>query len=913
MKNTHQPDPSGEPTPPAWADRLIALFCPPDLGEELLGDLHEQFAEQVAERGVSKARWLYVLEVLRFCRPYFLKRRVAELSRTPNPGNSPFSQKPYSEPSFLHPAMLRNYLKIALRTLWKSKGYAAVNALGLAVAFSVCTFLFLTAYLQLTYDSFHTDGDRIYQPYTVANDPEKTVRSGNMALPFTPALKTAYPEVKQAARILTGRKSLVEVRGAYFDKLVLHTDPDFLQLFSFPLLKGNRDVALNSLSSVVISESMAQTVFGTTDPMGQTVLIGSGENQKPYVVSGIIEDAPGNSTIQYDALIRIENAPNYQATKTDWNGTSHSVFIKLAPQVEQATFEERLKPFALKYFGSTITDLQKKGAQPDQRGDVFAIRLQALSHVHFDREITGGRGAPIAIVYTLLGLAFFILLIACINFINLSIARSFTRAREVGVRKSLGALKGQLFAQVWGESTVLCLVGFLLGVLLAYGLLPQFNAAFDARLRLETMLQPSFIACILSVFAVVTLLAGGYPAWQMTKFNTVEVLKGKVSLKRPGVLRNALIVTQFSLSCLLACCTLIASQQVDFLRSRPLGFQKEQVISIPVGNQADGRQVLGRLRNKLANDPSVLAITGTSVNIGRGQDRVSSRTTVGYKYKGKDVLTDWLLVDYDYLQTLNIKPLAGRDFSRLYATDSVNRIIVTASMAKMMGEKNAVGALLGDDDDTTGSKMQVIGIIPDFQLYSLASENRPITLHLSNSEAIHYIFVRVSPQSLAGSMDKLKLLWREVAPQSEFMGTFLDDNVNAWYQDEERFTQICSLAAGIAILLSCVGLFAIALMMIEQRTKEIGIRKVMGASVSSIILVLSRDFVKLVLIALLIALPLAWFGMNLWLDNYRERVTISLWLLGGVGLGAVLIALATVSFQTVKAALANPVKSLRSE
>jgi ABC-type antimicrobial peptide transport system permease subunit len=421
------------------------------------------------------------------------------------------------------------------------------------------------------------------------------------------------------------------------------------------------------------------------------------------------------------------------------------------------------------------------------------------------------------------------------------------------------------------------------------------------------------LALIVLVIALVTLVAGGYPAWQMAAFNTVDVLKGKITTKRPGALRNALIVTQFTLSCLLTCCTVIAFQQVGYLRQSPLGFDKEQVISLPVGNQVNGRQVLQRLRNKLANDPTVLAVTGTDVNLGQGKDRVSSRSTMGFSYKGRSISTDMLLVDFDYLKTLKIKTVAGRDFNRAYATDSVNRVIITQSLARMMGVANPVGTLLGDDNDTTGTKSQIIGVIPDFHLYSVADEANPITIHLSNTETIRYIFIRVSPQSLAGSMEKLKKVWTEVAPQAEFMGSFLDENVDAWYQNEEQLSQILGLAAGVAILLSCIGLFAIALLMIEQRTKEIGIRKVMGASVPGIVLLLSRNFVRLVLIALGIAIPLAWFGMQSWLTNYTHRIDISPWVFIVVGLSAILIALLTVSFQSVKAALMNPVKSLRSE
>ena len=809
--------------------------------------------------------------------------------------------------------MFRNYLKIALRNGWKNRGYAAINVVGLATAFCICTFLFLTAYLHLTFDSFHQDGDRIFQAYLFTNDPEKATSRGTMPMPFAPALKADYPELAAVTRVMTGRKSLVEANGKYLDKLINYTDTDFLRVFSFPLVSGNRASALRELNSVVISQNMAHDLFSTVNPVGKRMRIGNDGDLKDYIVTGVISNAPDNSSIRYDALVRIENAPNYQHSKGNWTDGSHAVFVKLPLHVAQATFEDRLKSFTKKYYPGSIDELVKKKARPDERGDLFAVRLQKLADVHFNRAISDNKGTPIVAIYVILGMAVFILLIACINFINLSIARSFTRAREVGVRKSLGALKSGLFVQIWGESALICVIGFLAGSGLAYGLMPTFNAAFGLRLNLADALQPGFIILNLVLIALVTLVAGGYPAAQMAGFNTVSVLKGQVTTKRPGALRNALIITQFTLACLLACCTVIAYQQVNHLRQSPIGFDKEQVISIPVGTQADGRQVLQRLRNTFANDPAIVSITGTSVNLGKGRDRVSSRNTIGFSYKGRPVSTDILLVDFDYLKTLHIKPLAGRDFDRAYASDSVNRVLITQGLAKMMGEKNPVGMFLGDDDDSTGTKSQVIGVVSDFRLYSVADEAKPIMMHLSGNEPIHYIFVRVAPQNLAGSMEKLKKAWTEAAPQVEFIGTFLDENVDAWYQDEEQLSQILSLASGIAILLSCIGLFAIALLMMEQRTKEIGVRKVMGASIPGIVLLLSRDFVKLVFIALCLALPLAWFGMTQWLNNYSSKITISPWVFVAVGMVAILIALLTVSYQAVRAALMNPVKSLRSE
>ncbi|HYH56450.1 MAG TPA: FtsX-like permease family protein, partial [Anseongella sp.] len=371
------------------------------------------------------------------------------------------------------------------------------------------------------------------------------------------------------------------------------------------------------------------------------------------------------------------------------------------------------------------------------------------------------------------------------------------------------------------------------------------------------------------------------------------------------------IVGQFAMSSLLICCTIIALQQIDYLRNRPLGFRKDQVISLPVGNRENGAQVLGRMRNMLAGDPHVAAITGANVNLGLGKDRSSSRSTVGFTHKGRDISTDWLLADYDYLKTLGIKLLSGREFDPAHASDSLERVIITESMAKMLGEEEPVGTVFAPDGG--GPRYQVIGVIRDFHLYSLANELKPLTIQFSNNESVSYIFVRVSAQGLAGSMEKLKDIWEKAAPRSEFLGSFLDENVDAWYKDEQMLYQTFVFASCIAILLSCMGLFAVALMVIERRTKEIGVRKVMGAGIPNIVIVLSGGFAKMVFAALLIAIPLAWLFMQAWLNDYPYRIEITAWVFVLAGAGVMLIALLTVSFQSIRAALMNPVKSLRSE
>lgn len=888
----NKPLQSNKPHPPRLADKLLEWFCAPHLLEELQGDLHEEFYYQVEQIGMQRARLRYCRDVLGFIRPFAIKRTSTLYPSTP----------------LLQLDMFRNYLTIALRNLWRNKGYAAINITGLSVAFCICTFLFLTAHFQLSFDSFHEHKDRVFQTYFFMNDPEKTGWSDGMPLPLTPALKAEYGEVEGAARIIHMGKSLVEYKGKSVEKDVVLTDPDFFKLFTFPMIKGNSANALRDVSSMVMSKSMAQVVFGKEDPVGKVVQLGPPGKQKGYMVTGVIADAPQNSSIRYDALIRVENARNYQSSQNQWDAFFLQSFVKLGSQADPIAFENRLKPFTSKYLAAEIKTLQNKGAKPDKRGDIFAIRLLKLSAVHF-----GPEGKKMAGVYVLLSIAFFILLIACFNFINLSIARCFTRAREVGVRKTLGALKGQLFVQIWGESTLLCLLGFVAGLLLTFLITGEFNAIFGAKLSLGYMLQAEVIMLLLTLFVFVTLMAGGYPALLMSKFNPVQVLKGKVSLKRPGVLRNSLIVTQFAMSILLACCTVIALQQDNYMREIPLGFDQELVISIPVGSKVNGRQALTRMRNLLASEPMVVSVTGTNVNVGRGKDGSNSSSGVSFTYKGKEVSTALLLIDYDYLKTLRIPLLAGREFDPAFPADSVNRVIITQSMADKLGEKEPLGKIIRDDNNPDDKGNQIIGVIPDFHLYSPKNQLQPITMHLSHVEPIHYIFIRVATGNLPEAMRKMEKAWKEVAPKTEFLGSFLDENIDNWYTEQERISQMFSLASFTAILLSCVGLFAIAMLVMEQRTKEIGIRKVLGAGTATIIMVLSKDFIKLVIIALAIAIPLAWLFMDEWLNQYAYRTQISVWVFAGVGITAVLIALLTVSFQSVKAAMANPVKSLRSE
>ena len=804
--------------------------------------------------------------------------------------------------------MFKNYLKIAWRNLKKHKAYTTINLVGLIVAFSSSMLVFLAAYFDLSYDGFHANTKNIYRTLNQVQTPEGVRYGTSMPYPLAPALKNEFSEVKYAAR-LKYSSGAIRYKGIEYNKSIRTTDPDFLKMFSFPMIAGNADNALNNLSNIVISQHTAKAIFATDDPMNKTVQLKINNNWANFIVTGIISDFPDNSSIEYDGLIRIENSEDYADNKNQWNSEQHALFIQLADNTSQAQFEKKLQPFINKNNPPSLEDIKKANVKPDKNGNYASLLLTPFKDVHFFDDNTGGTKKTY--VYTLFLLAFFIMLIASINFINLSIARSFTRAKEVGVRKSIGANKRQLFLQIWGESLLICAIAFIIGLLVAYLLLPPFRNLFNTLLPFSFIAQPVTLLCILGCFLLVSLVSGGYPALVMSGFNTIEILKGKLTLKKRGGLRNGLIVVQFSIAVLLICSTVIVLQQLNYLRNMPLGYNKQQVISVPISNSIEGGKFIQNIRNHFLMDPFVVAVSGTNINIGEGLDQNDSRQSYGFNYGDKSLQTDWLFVDYDYLKTLDIKLTAGRDFDRNFATDSITSVVVNESMAKLMGDKDVVNKFLWPD--SSKPKLQVIGVIPDFHLYSLHEKIDPLTMQIGHSTSMGYALLRLKTGNIVSMMDKVKKFWKSEFPDKEFQGSFLDENTERWFKKEQQLSAIYSIAAGIAIIISCMGLFAIAMLMIEQRIKEIGVRKTLGASVQGIVTMLCKDFIKLVFISIVIASPIAWYAMNNWLKDFAYRISIQWWVFAATGLLAIIIALLTVSYQSIRAALMNPVKSLRSE
>ncbi|MXV14855.1 ABC transporter permease [Hufsiella ginkgonis] len=803
--------------------------------------------------------------------------------------------------------MFKNYIKTSLRNLWKRKLFTSIHIIGLGVAFGAAILLFIVAANQLTFDDFHINKQTIHLLSLEQHRAQKTDFSDNMPVPMAPAVKRELSGVTAVTRVMGGM--VASRQGSKeLDLGINYVDPSFLQMFSFPLISGNTRLALSGPEQVVLTENASQKLFGTTATLGKPVQLNADGVWKTFVVSGILKDLPNNSSIRFDVLVRFENAGNYRSNADQWGNLNHNVFVQLREDMNPQRFEQSSHAFINKYFAEDINTLTRDGGKPGPDGQVISLRLISLPDMHFNKTTSIGNATSIVFPWLLIVLSIFILFIASTNFINLSLAGSFTRSREIGMRKTLGAGRAQILTQLWGEALITCLFALTLGGLLAQVLLGYFNAEMRSVLTFSVLFSPKVLAWFLVLFLAVTAFAGGYPAAVMSKFNTILTLKGGLKMNSKNKLRNVLISTQFVIAILLITSTFIISSQMRYLRSKPLGYNKTQVISIPVGTGPDGESVLKLMRAKLAAVPGVLAVSGTDNNLGRGKDGSSRTSVIGFDYHNREIKTHWQRVDYDYLETLDIPLLAGRDFSRDF--DDSASVLINEKMAQQIGGKNQVGTLLPIGD---GHNLVVIGVVKDFNFKSLHKDIEPLTMSIRAENAPQYIYVKVKPDDLAGSMKAVTAVWKGVNPSAKADPTFLEENTNRQYRNEEMMTTIFTSGAILTILISCMGLFAIALFIMEQRTKEIGIRKVLGASVPGIVQLLSKEFARMVAVAFLLAAPLSWWLMNLWLQNFAYRIHPQWWMLLTGGAIVMAVAMLTVGVQAVRAALANPVRSLKTE
>ena len=793
--------------------------------------------------------------------------------------------------------MLKNYFKIAFRNLWKHRVFSFINIMGLTVGMTACFLIFLYVRFEVSYDRYHEKGDRVYRIIADIKTPTEVLKAGGPAWAVAPNMKDYFPEVESFVR-LSNRSFLIRKGDVKFqEENSLYADSAFFRIFSFKLLHGNPRTALKEPLSIVFSESAAKKYFGNGDPVGQTVLF----EKEGYMatVTGVMKDLPENSQIRADLLVSMSTLTQKLNPNLDrqWGNYGSSAYILLKPGVHAGALEARLPQF-----------LEDRNGKEMKQSQMYAkLTLEPLRDIYLHSTRNGSKTGNINNVYIFSIVAGFILLIACINFVNLTTARSAERAKEVGIRKVAGAIRSQLARQFMGESVLLCLIAFLFSTGLTALLLSPFNHLAGKTISQGLFHEGSSLFLLFLASVGIGLLAGIYPALVLSAFRPVVVLKGRFATGMKGILlRQGLVVAQFAISTGLIIATIIVYNQMNFMRSQDLGFNKDQLLVL----NSNGDPARQALKQAITGLPGVQSVAMASSVPGGGNMGAYSEIQ---NAKGDMQIANLELyfVDFDYLPQFKIKMLAGRSFSRDFMTDTTHAMVLNEAAIKMFGYTSPEQAV-GRRFKQWGREGTIIGVMKDFHYKSLQQDIKPLSMRIE-PEGCDLITVHVGTAQLPSTIAAIENKWKALIPNMPFSYFFLDEYFDKQYRSEERFGRLFLNFAVLAIFISCLGLLGLASYSTLQRTKEIGIRKAMGASVSNIVNLLSKDFLKLVLLSFFIGAPLAGYFMYKWLSDFAYRTQLSWWVFALACLIAVLIALLTVSAQAIKSAVASPVKSLRTE
>lgn len=792
--------------------------------------------------------------------------------------------------------MLKNYFKIAFRNLWRHRIFSFINIMGLTVGMTACLLIFLYVRFELSYDRFHSKADRIYRIVADIKTPTETIPAIGPAWAVAGHLKFDFSEIEAFSRVMPDDLLLRKGDIKFNEPKSLWADSMFFQIFSFKLLKGDPRTALKEPYSVVLTESTAKKYFGKADPLGQTILITS--ESSPATVTGVMQDMPENTQVKGDLVVSMSTITTKFAKGIDdqWSNYSPWAYILLKPGITPQSIEKKLPAFLEKWSGKEMKELQM----------YVTLKLEQLKSVYL-YSTRGDSLGSIRNVYIFSIIALFILIIACINFINLTTARASERAKEVGIRKVAGAVRPQLAGQFIGESIIISFIAFLLTLGLSSLLLSSFNQLAGKIISKGIFYDGGLIVLLLGTGIVIGLLAGVYPAFILSSFKPIEVLKGRFATSNKGTfLRKGLVIAQFAISTALIIGTIIVYTQMSYMRNRELGFNKEQVLIIETQKEKKRDALL----QSISRLPNVKAASLSGSVPGSGHPGAYSEVE---NIKGDLQITnlDLYFVDFDYIPLYNIKMVAGRAFNREFKTDSNEAMIVNEATTRLLGYHTPDQAV-GKRFKQWGHEGKIIGVIKDFHYKSLQTPIKPLSIRMEwNSFSM--LSIKLNPANVPKTIASIEKEFKTLIPNRPFSYYFLDEFFDRQYRNEERFGRLFMNFAILAIFISCLGLLGLASYSTMQRTREIGIRKVMGASVSNIINLLSRDFLKLVIMSFFIAVPVAWYFMHKWLSDFAYRISISWWVFVLAGLLAIMIAVITISIQAFRAAVANPVKSLRTE
>lgn len=801
--------------------------------------------------------------------------------------------------------MFKNYFVVALRNIRKHKFFAAINILGMTIGITASLFITLYIINEFSFDKFHANADRIYQVGLHGKIGGQDVRVTSTCPPMAAALVQDIPEVESSTRLNNwGKPTFRNGDIAFDEEKVFAADSNFFKFFSFKLLSGDPETALKNPASVVLTEKIAKKYFGNENPLEKMIIIGN--EKKTYKVTGVAENCPTNSHFIFNVLVSAASDDNLK--QNIWLNNGMWTYFTLRPNTNVSAVESKFENLVEKYIGPEIERFMGTSLkQFREAGGAYGYYTTKITDIHLKSTSQGDiePGGNMMYIYFFGGIGIFIMVIACINFMNLSTAQSAGRAKEVGLRKTLGSLRGQMIGQFLAESMLYSLFSIVLAIVLCWLLLPSFNTLSGKELVMNDLANPWFVGGIVALLIFVGFTAGSYPAFYLTSFNAVEVLKGKVraGFKSKGI-RSTLVVFQFAISIFLIIFTSVVYDQIQFMQNQQMGIDKKNVMILHslhrLGTNKDA------FRNALLQLPGISKTSFTNSTF----PGVNNTTIVRSARSEQDHISGVYYADFDHQEVLKFEMKDGRYFSKEFPSDST-AVVINEAAAKEFGFEKAAGEeVLYNNGDSLFHKYRVIGIVKDFNFETFKDKVRPLCVFLAKNSNNMLIRYEGNAQAVVDNVTKL---WKQYASNDPIEYAFMDEDFDKLFRAEQRMGQIFSVFSGLAIFIACLGLFALAAFTAEQRTKEIGIRKVMGASVGSLSLVLSKEFIVLVLIAFIPAASIAWWVSHQWLSGFAFRISINPLIFVGAGVAALLIAWLTVSYQSLKAARANPVNSLRYE
>jgi len=813
--------------------------------------------------------------------------------------------------------MIKNYFKIAVRQLKKQKMYSVIKIGGFALSIAVCLLIALYIQDELSFDKSYRNEARLFRIIQEYNDNGKIRAGADLPEPMARVLKDEFPEVELSGRLMPHEYfyggGSNEIRRTdksedSYESKFSYADQNMLDMLQIPMVYGDLKNALGEPNTMVISKKVADKFFPNENPIGKTMILND-DKDKIYKITGVIEGFPKNSHLQYDYLLTLSEHSFFNGEKNFWGANNYFTYVLLKPEANAKLFRTKLNRILTKYYMAAAEGSGDKGWMDAIKKTELLAQPMADVHLNSYNINDGLEKGDIRFVWLFGTIAIFVLVIASVNFINLSTAKSANRAREVGLRKVIGSNRVSIIKQFLTESVVFSFASFALAIIIATLSLPLFNTLSDKSLTIPW--NEWWLPCVMIIAAaVVGVIAGIYPAFYLSSFKPINVLKGQLSRgSKNSILRNGLVIFQFATSIILVIATLVMTAQTHYILNKDVGFNKDQVMLIQGTNTLDNKTAIPSFKNELQNISNVKSVSVSEYLPISGTSR--DGTTF---YKDGRMKIDagvdgqrWV-VDYDYVKTLGMKMIQGRFFSKVMASDTAAAVI-NNSMKEKLGLKDPLGQMITNDG---GEHLRVIGVVEDFNFETMTQSITPLIFVLGNNYS-SIIAVKINPNNVQSTLAAITSVWKKFAPNQPIRYTFLDENFKNMYADVQRMGNIFTSFAILAIVIACSGLFALSAFMAEQRNKEIGIRKILGASTTSITTMLSKDFIRLVLIAFVIASPIAWWAMNKWLQDYQYHITIGWWMFALAAVIVLLIALITVSFQSIKAAIANPVESLRME